>query len=143
MRGSSVEVSGRETDGGSGVPIERRRGRYPIGRGSMQVNGDACGSKPSRGLAGRIEVQRARGFGCGDRVYRAADRGGDPGGAVVAEVDRVWTNTEHSRRGEAGPGVAAMGEFKDTRLRSLVCQGRPGGARSCVTRIKRWTMDDG
>lgn len=61
MRGSSVEVSGRETDGGSGVPIERRRGRYPIGRGSMQVNGEGCGSRRSWGLAGRTQVERARG----------------------------------------------------------------------------------
>lgn len=54
----------------------------------MQVNGDACGSKPSRGLAGRIEVQRARGFGCGDRVYRAADE------AATREVQLGPKSTE-------------------------------------------------
>lgn len=40
---------------------------------------------------------------------------------------------EHSRRGDAGPGVAGTGEFKDTRLRSLVVKaslGREGMARS-------------
>lgn len=43
--------------------------------------------------------------------------------------------------------MAAMGEFKDTRLRSLVCQGRPGGGEMVRDTNKamddgRWMMDD-
>lgn len=141
VRGSSVEVLGRETDGGSGVPIEKRRGRYPIGRGSMQVKGDGCGSKPSRGLAGRIEVQPARGFGCGDRVYRAADRGGDPGGAAVAEVDRGWVNTAEGER----QGLVWRGRVSSKTQGCEAWLSRPawGGRGWREARMKRWAKDDG